>query len=221
MNHSNWMILGARESWRSLLSPGTKILKIRRAEFFKDDFEKIFLKIIWDRKIFEKSTKISLKSNFFDFSFFEIFRDFQDFQDFSKNSWFFFKNIFFQSHLKKISARRNFKFWYLEKAEIISFYEHLKSFNSYDSSPSYRPKRGCYTICTDPVSSLKNKAICTIWYINDKHWSMWVWVCVNEVHGELLRAVTLWGVSKSHGGLADENTGVLWRAWVLEVRSCK
>ena len=34
MNHSNWMILGARESWWSLLSPGTKILKIRRAEIF-------------------------------------------------------------------------------------------------------------------------------------------------------------------------------------------
>ena len=73
---------------------------------------------------------------------FSNFRDFSRFSRFFENFRFFSK-IFFQSHLKKFLLDEFSKFWYLEKVEIISFHEHLKSFNSSDSSPSYRTKRAC------------------------------------------------------------------------------
>ena len=94
------------------------------------------MKISKNRKI-EKSKKLDFNWNFR--RFFEIFRS-----RFSRFSIFrFFSKIFFQSHLKKILLDEFSKFWYLEKVEIISFHEHLKSFNSSDSSPSYRTKRAC------------------------------------------------------------------------------
>ncbi len=46
MNQSNWMILGARESWWSLLYNESKNIKNLRLLFAGDDFEKICLQII-------------------------------------------------------------------------------------------------------------------------------------------------------------------------------
>ena len=42
MNQSNWMILGSRESWRSLLYNESRIIRNLRLLFAGDDFEKIF-----------------------------------------------------------------------------------------------------------------------------------------------------------------------------------
>ena len=44
-NQSNWMILGSRESWRSLLYNESKNIENVSAVFAGDDFEKIFVKI--------------------------------------------------------------------------------------------------------------------------------------------------------------------------------
>ena len=92
----------------------------------------------------KKNRKIDENSNWN--PTFSIFR-FSDFRDFLRFSKIFQKildfssKIFFQSHLKKILLDEFSKFWYLEKVEIISFHEHLKSFNSSDSSPSYRTSK--------------------------------------------------------------------------------
>ena len=68
----------------------------------------------------------------------EILEKKQKFSRFSRFSRFFknvdFSKNIFQSHLKKFLLDGFSKFWNLEMAEIIRFHEHLKSFNSTDSS---------------------------------------------------------------------------------------
>ena len=49
-----WMILGARESWRSLLYNESKIIENFSAVFAGDDFEKIFSKMNFQKLLVEQ-----------------------------------------------------------------------------------------------------------------------------------------------------------------------
>ena len=59
MNHPNWMIPGAHESWRSQLHYESKNIENRRVLFAGDDFEKNMFVEYWRKSI--DYANISLK----------------------------------------------------------------------------------------------------------------------------------------------------------------
>ena len=139
MNQSNWMISGARENWRSLLYKESKNIENRRVLFAGDDFENISLLNIDETPLILLTFHRKINDNWSISIGFPI------------QMWpkilniCIFKNIF-QNHLQQKVVEGFLKMWYLEKVDIISFHENLKSFNSYDSSPSYRLQHRRYKI---------------------------------------------------------------------------
>ena len=145
-----------RTFWVSVRKTDSKCLLMRwvsafsRYQNFENRFGRKFLRSIskkvwkfsenfWNRNFSKK-----LDFDFFDFRKFSI--GIQLFRKFSISKISDSFQTFFKSISKKNLLKRFSKFWYLEKVEIVSFHEHLKSFNSTDSSLSYRTKRGCDTI---------------------------------------------------------------------------
>ena len=132
MNQSNWMIPDARESWVSLLYKESKIIENRRVLFAGDDFENIaFLK--WRNSIDLLTYHCKTNDNESISIGFPI-------QRWPKNPEHLnFKHVF-RNHLQQ-KVLDDFQCFFIQsKAEIVSSHEHLKSFNSTDSSLRYHPK---------------------------------------------------------------------------------
>ena len=132
MNHSNWMIPGAHESWRSQLHYESKNIENHRVLFAGDDFEKICLLNIDENPLILLAFHWKTNDNQLVFIGFPI-------QIWPKKipNILFFDNVF-QNHLQQ-KLLDGFECFYIHsEAEIVRSHEHLESFNSSDSSLRYR-----------------------------------------------------------------------------------
>ena len=133
MNHSNLMIPGARESWRSQLHYESKNIENRRVFFAGDDFEKIFSRTQYSEFFVIFVLETQWKWTNYRWVFNGMLAKPMDFRQYSKT-------LYFQNHLQQKVLDGFQCFFIHSEAEIVSSHEHLESFNSSDSSLRYRVK---------------------------------------------------------------------------------